>query len=209
MVYLGRVLGSETKIKILFALVTNPESSYMERELAKESKSSVSEVNRQISDLVNSGLVVMQRLGKPKVYSINLKHFLFSPLQDLFISLNRIYRKIALEIGRFIVKKEKYIQTVILVGSLAHGKIREDIIEEPSDIDLIFITASNKNVKKIKKNLLEYVDKNIFPRYGITLYPFVISRQEYLKRLNRKDIFILESHVKGEILYGEKPRRFS
>lgn len=209
MVYLGRILGSETKIKILFTLVNNPESSYMERELAKESRSSVSEVNRQISDLVSSGLVVMQRLGKAKVYSINQKHFLFSPLQGLLIDLNRIYKKITLEIKKFIVKRDKCIQTVILTGSLAHGKIREDIVEEPSDIDLVFIVESDKSAKKIKKTLLEYIDKKIFPRYGITLYPFIISRQEYLKRLNKRDIFILESHTKGEVLYGEKPRRFS
>lgn len=207
MIYLGRILGSETKIKILFTLVTNPESSYMEKELAKESMSSISEVNRQISDLVNSGLVMMQRLGKVKVYSINPRHFLFLSLQGLFISLNKIYRKIALEIGRFIVKKDRYIQTVVLVGSLARGKIREDIIEEPSDIDLIFIAESDKSLKKIKKTLLEYIDKKIFPRYGIIIYPFIISRQEYVKRLNKKDIFVLESHTKGEVLYGEKPRR--
>lgn len=209
MVYIGRILGSETKIKILFTLVTNPKSSYMEREIAKESMSSISEVNRQISDLVNSGLVMMQRLGNVKVYSINVKHFLFLSLQNLFINLNKVYRKIALEIGRYIVKKDGYIQTIVLVGSLARGKIREDIVEEPSDIDLIFIAESDKNVKKIKGALLEYIDKKIFPRYGITIYPFIISRQEYIKRLNKEDIFILKSHTKGEVIYGEKPRRFS
>lgn len=209
MVYLGKILGSETKIKILFVLVAKTHSSYMEKELAKESKSSGSEVNRQISDLVNSGLVTMQRLGKVKTYSINQEHFLFSPLRKLLIDLNRIYRKIAQEIKEFAVARIKHIQTIILIGSLTQDKVREDIVEEPSDIDLIFIAESAKFVKEIKKSLLDYINKKIFSRYGVTLYPFVVSQQEYFKRLNRRDDFILESYTKGEILYGKKPRRIS
>lgn len=209
MVYLGRILGSETKIKILSVIVANPHFSYVEKELAKESKSSVSEVNRQILDLVNVGLVMMQRLGRTKIYSLNQRHFLFSPLKRLLVDLNRIYRKIAQEIKGFTINRIKRIRTIILVGSLAQGKVREDIVKAPSDIDLIFIVDSDKDVKGVKKSLLDYINKRISLKYGISLYPFVISKREYLNRLNKKDAFILESYVKGELLYGKKPRRFS
>ncbi len=209
MVYLGKILGSETKIKILSVIVANPHFSYMEKELAKESKSSISEVNRQISDLVNAGLVTMQRLGRTKIYSLNQKHFLFPPLKRLLIDLNRTYRKIAQEIKGFTINRIKRIRTIILVGSLAQGKVREDIVKAPSDIDLIFIVDSDKDVKCVKKSLLDYINKKVSLKYGISLYPFVISKREYLNRLNKKDTFILESYVKGEVLYGKKPRRFS
>lgn len=209
MVYLGKILGSETKIKILSVLVANPDFSYMEKELARESKSSVSEVNRQILDLVNAGLVTMQRLGRTKIYSLNQKHFLFFPLKKLLIDLNRIYRKIAQEIKEFAINRIKRVRTIILVGSLAQGKVREDIVRAPSDIDLIFIVDSDKDVKGIKKSLLDYITKRVSLKYGMSLYPFVISKREYLNRLNKKDTFILESYVKGEVLHGKKPRRFS
>jgi DNA-binding transcriptional ArsR family regulator len=209
MVYLGKILGSETKIKILSVLVTNPRSSYMERELAKEGRSSVSEVNRQIEGLVNSGLITMQRLGKTKLYSINQKHFLFSPLKKLLVDLNKIYKRIAWEIRNFALKKIRHIQAVILIGSVAKADIREDIVREPSDIDLVFILKQDKDIKEAKKILLDYISRKISLRYGISLYPFVISRAEYLNRLSARDTFILESYTKGEVLYGEKPRRFS
>jgi predicted nucleotidyltransferase len=209
MVYLGKILGSETKIKILFVLVANPQVSYMEKELAKEGKSSISEVNRQIEDLVNSGLVTMQRLGKTKLYSINQKHFLFFPLRKLLVDLNKTYKRIAQEIKIFSVKEIGRIRTIILIGSLAQGKIREDIVKEPSDIDLIFIVESDKDIKGVKKSILAYINKKISLRYGVSLYPFVISKGEYLKRLSKRDAFILESYTRGEVLYGEKPRRFS
>lgn len=209
MVYLGKILGSETKIKLLFVLINNPQAFYMEKELAKESKSSVSEVNRQIPDLVNAGIITMQRIGKTKTYSINQKHFLFLPLQKLFVNLNKIYKRIAQEIKDVTTKKFKHIQTIILIGSLVQGKVRQDIIKEPSDIDLLFVVKEGENIKELKKFLFDYVNKEISLKYGIVLYPFVISQQEYLERLNKKDPFILDTYVKGEIIYGTKPRRFS
>lgn len=209
MVYLGKILGSETKIKLLFVLINNPQVSYMEKELAKESKSSVSEVNRQISDLVNAGIITMQRIGKTKTYSINQKHFLFFPLQKLFVDLNKIYKRIVQEIKDVATKKFKHIQTIILIGSLAQGKVRQDIIKKPSDLDLLFIVKKDENIIGVKKFLLDYINKEISLKYGIVLYPFVISQQEYLKRLSKKDPFILGTYTKGEIIYGKKPRSFS
>ena len=71
MIYLGKILGNGTKIKLLFVLINNSKVSYMEKELAKESKSFISEVNRQIPDLVNA--VVLQKaktvfLSSPFIY---------------------------------------------------------------------------------------------------------------------------------------------
>lgn len=205
--YLGKILGSETKIKLLFVLINNPQVTYTEKELAKESISAISEVNRQIPHLVKAGIILMQRIGRTKTYSINQKHFLFSPLQKLFVDLNKIYKKIAQEVKDIITKRFRCIQAIILTGSLTKGKLREDIVEEPSDIDLIFIVKKAENVKEVKKSLIDYINKEISLKYGITLYPFVISQEEYLNRLNKKDLFILETYTKGEIIYGQKPRR--
>ena len=207
--YLGRILGSHTKIKLLFVLINNPHVTYTEKELAKESISSMSEVNRQISHLVKAGIILMQRIGKTKAYSINQKHFLFLPLKKLFVDLNKIYKKIVQDVKKVITKRFRCIQAIILIGSLVKGKLRQNIIEEPSDIDLIFIVKKDKDIKEVKKTLIHYINKDISLKYGITLYPFVISQQEYLNRLYKKDLFILESYTKGEVIYGQKPRRFS
>lgn len=209
MIYLGKILGSETKIKILSVLVNNPRASYIEKELARESKSSVSEVNRQISDLVNAGVITMQRTGRIKNYAMNPKHFLFPTLQKLFIDLNKIYREVARKIKDVTVKKFKNIRTIILIGSLAQNKVREDMVKYPSDIDLILVVKKNGNIQEVKRFLLEYINTEISSKYGLTLYPFIISEKDYLKGLTRRNPFILGSYTKGEVIYGEKPRRFS
>jgi len=204
--YLDRVLGSRTKINALSVLLASPERSIVESELAKEAGASVSEINRQMKDLVNAGLVIMERVGKAKVYRANSQHFLFKPLKGVFRNLEEVYREIASKVVKFIKEKHK-IETVILFGSLLKGRIRSDIVKEPSDIDIIIVTESEDQVKEAEKNLLNFINSDIVPRYGIVVYPIVLSVEEYKSGLS-KDAFIIDIHARGEVLYGEKPRRF-
>ena len=83
--FLEEVLGSKTKVRILYTLFRQPDKSFFEKELAVTCGSSVSEVNRQISSLVQFGLIYFYRDGRLKMYKINHAHFLFQPLKDLFL----------------------------------------------------------------------------------------------------------------------------
>jgi len=203
--YLERVLGSRTKINALAVLVSSSSKSFLEIELAKEAGSSVSEINRQMEDLVDPGLVRLERVGKGKVYSINCNHFLFKPLKMLFQNLEVIYRKAAISIVDHVTKNFQ-IKTAILFGSLARGNIRSDIVGEPSDIDIVMVVPS-KNVVSTKKALVSYINSEISEKYGISVYPIVLSTEEYITALKR-DPFMIDIHTKGEVLYGEKPRRY-
>jgi predicted nucleotidyltransferase len=199
------VLGSGTKVNALAVLVSNSTKPFLEVDLAKEAGASVSEVNRQMVDLVKSGIVTLERIGKGKVYRINRKHFLFKPLESLFQDLQTVYRRVAREIVNYATKSFK-IQAAILFGSLSRGGVRSDIITEPSDID-IAIVADSKNVASLKNALIFYVNSEISYKYGISVYPVVLSREEYTSAL-KQGSFVSDIHAKGEVLYGEKPRRF-
>jgi predicted nucleotidyltransferase len=174
-------------------------------ELAREAGSSVSEINRQMKDLVNSGLVVLERVGRGKVYGINSKHFLFSPLSKLFQDLKAVYRRAASDVIKHVTDRFR-VRAAILFGSLARGSIRSDIVSEPSDIDIAIVAAA-KSIPNIKKALVSFVSSEITDRYGISVYPVVISPEEYVSGLMRGS-FITDMHANGEVLYGEKPRRF-
>lgn len=204
--YLERVLGSRTKVNALAVLVNNDLKSFLEVELAKEAGTPVSEINRQMTDLVESGLVKLERIGKGKMYSINRKHFLFNPLKKLFRSLDKIYREVAVQIVKY-VRGNFDIQTAILFGSLSRGSIRSDIVDEPSDIDIAII-ARSRDVTSIKNTLISYLNSTIIEKYGISVYPIVLSADQYVSAL-QKDPFIIDLHVKGEVLFGKKPRRTS
>jgi len=105
--YMDKILGTKTKINTLSVLAAQPERSIIENELAKEAGMSVSEVNRQIKDLVNAGLVIMERTGKAKVYRVNRQHFLYQPLRSIFRGLEDIYREIANKVAKFVVRKRE------------------------------------------------------------------------------------------------------
>ncbi len=204
--YLDKILGSKTKINLLSVLVSHPERRIVENELAKEAGVSVSEVNRQIKDLVNVGLVAMERVGKSKVYRANQQHFLYEPLKGVFRGLGEIYREIADKVARFITKKHE-VKAVVLFGSLALRKLRSDFVKEPSDVDIMIIVEDESQIKSIRDDVLDFVSSEVFPVYGINIYPIVLSVDEYVSGLS-KDVFIMDVHTRGEFLYGEKPRRF-
>lgn len=203
--YLDRILGSATKINILYTLISNPQRSFVEKELAKESGCSLSEINRQIKDLVNSNLVLFQKMAKVKIYRINENHFLFKTLSKLFKDLNIIYKEIAKKLVKFTTRKFD-IKCIILIGSLSKKAIRSDIVESPSDIDLVFVAKREVDAKKIRNALIEYINSEISKMYGITIYPIVVSEDYYKKGLIDNSL-IIEAQAKGEVLYGSKPRR--
>lgn len=203
--YLDKILGSATKINILNTLIANPRRSFVEKELAKESGCSLSEINRQIKDLVDSNLVLFQKMAKVKVYRINENHFLFRKLSSLFKDLNFIYKEIARKLVKF-TSRNFDIKCIILIGSLSKEAIRSDIVESPSDIDLVFVAKREADVKRMKDTLIDYINSEISKAYGIAIYPIVVSEDYYKKGLLDNSL-IIEAQAKGEVLYGSKPRR--
>lgn len=205
--YMDKILGTKTKINVLSVLIAQPDRSIIENELAKEASVSTSEVNRQIEDLVNAGLIIMERTGKAKVYHANQQHFLYEPLKSIFRNLKDVYREIANKVAEFVVAKHEA-EAVILFGSVTTGKIRSDFVNEPSDIDIMVIVKDKSQIQIVKKDLVDFVSSQIFPTYAVNVYPTVLSAQQYISGLD-KDAFIINVHSGGEVLYGEKPRRYS
>lgn len=202
--YLDQILGSKTKVNALASLVSNPKRSFLESELSSESGSSVSEINRQLKDLVKTGIITMERVGRNKIYRINKKHFLFNALKNLFLDLEKIYRKVSMEITSYITKKYDIIG-VILFGSLTKGTLRDNLVENPSDIDIAII-CNEKIKEKVKLELIDFIATTIIEKYGILVYPILFSEKEYKQGLKNNPL-IIEIHSKGELIHGIKPRK--
>jgi predicted nucleotidyltransferase len=148
----------------------------------------------------------MERVGKSKVYRVNQQHFLFEPLKSVFRGLEEIYREVANKVATFVAGKHE-VAAVLLFGSLVLRRIRSDFVKEPSDVDIMVVVKNKRQTDAVRKDLLNFVDSEIFPMYGINVYPLVLSVEEYLSGL-AEDAFVMDVHSRGEVLYGEKPRRF-
>jgi DNA-binding transcriptional ArsR family regulator len=140
--YLEKILGSKSKIRMLNVLLTG--NRFIESELAKKARLSAPEVSRQIFDLIGIGLVHINKVGRSKEYSINNKHFLFKTLKKLFTDLSGIYFKAAEKVVKFLVNKYK-IDCVLLIGGVAEKRANEE-----SDIDFI-ILLPEKEIGEAKK----------------------------------------------------------
>ncbi len=204
-----KIIGTGTKVAALNVLLNSPERRFLESELAREARAAVSEINRQMPSVVQTGLVQVERVGKGKLYQINAKHFLVPPLKKLFAGLNATYRKAAEKICKVAVSKSIGLEAVILLGSAANGKVRSDITESPSDIDLVFIVKNASGKDALFSSLVSYINSEIASEYGIACYPIVMTNGEYLDALAKKERFILNVQNEGVELYGKRPKRFS
>jgi predicted nucleotidyltransferase len=189
-------------------LINNPKRQYIEKDLAGEARAAVSETNRQMSELVASGLVRLERIGRTKVYSLNGKHFLAPSLSRLFKELNAVYREAAGKICKFATSHSKNIKAVLLIGSVAKQKVRSDIVTAPSDIDMVFVVENRMEKERVFQALIQYINAEISDAYGILCYPIVMTEKEYVDALKRKDAFVLSVQTEGVELYGRKPKRF-
>ncbi|MEW5955042.1 MAG: winged helix-turn-helix domain-containing protein [Candidatus Micrarchaeota archaeon] len=203
--YLEGILGTGTKISILNALI-NAGGPKLESVLARETGVSLSEINRQMPALVESGLVRLERAGRSKLYSLNEKHFLVKDLKKLFADLNDVFMAAAKKIAAF-ASKSKEVKAVVLTGSVAKRKVRSDLVKSPSDVDLVFVVSGNK--ERLFDELVSFINSEITEQYGVACYPVVLTEEEYLKALKKKDAFIVKVQAEGIELHGRKPRRFS
>ena len=125
---------------------------------------------------------------------------------SVFRGLEEVYREIANKVAKFVAGKHE-VETVLLFGSLVSRRIRSDFVKEPSDVDILIVVKTERQAEFVRKDVLDFVSSEIFPVYGINVYPIVLSVEEYLSGL-AEDAFIMDVHSRGEVLYGEKPRRF-
>lgn len=204
--YLERLLGTNTKIAVL-AVLASQKTRLTESELAKKAGVAVSEVNRQAVHLVQSGLVSMERVGRSKMYSLNRKHFLVPSLNRLFSDLEGVYLEAAKKIAVF-ASSLKGVEAVILVGSVARAEPRQDLVEKPSDMDLIFIVKRKNHKDAAFERLVAYINGEILSKYGFISYPIVVSKDEYMDGLKKNGRLFIDAQAAGVELYGRKPKRF-
>lgn len=204
-VYLEEVLGTKTKVNIISALIDDQNKGLNEGRLADRAGVSASEVNRQITDLVTVGLVTLNRVGRSKLYRINVEHFLYQPLCELFRTLSLVYRDIAEGVRDYAVSLGGVV-AVVLVGSLASGRIREDYVSNPSDVDVVVVVEDDADIRNMRSALVWYTMNELFPKYGVNAYTILLTKSEYIDGLS-DDRFILTVHTSGETLFGVKPTR--
>jgi predicted nucleotidyltransferase len=191
-IMLEKILGSKSKIRILRSILKNPKRSYSMEDIVKDTGMSYGTVHPAMQDLVDSRIIVTQKIGRSIAYKINRTHILFEDIKALYKSEASTFKEKAIEFAKMVEKKG--LENIILFGSVA----REEVIEA-GDIDLLFIYTDAKVEQKIERHILDFLEN-----YDIVISPIFLSVKETKKRIKEIDDFILRTIEEGTILYGDK-----
>lgn len=197
------MLGAVSKVKILRTL-SEINTGFSIEQLEKETGLSRGIIHREVTRLKGEGILLeIKSRGKLKVYKLNLDNQ-YSQVITKLIDLEKVkdrQNKVLLRtwnivesIVDFVANKRLNVVSITLFGSQARGSA-----SVASDIDLLFITGSNKDENKIYEACSYYSKKMV-----IKINPIIMDSDQYKKELKKKTNFIDEVNKGGIDIYGRR-----
>jgi predicted nucleotidyltransferase len=182
-------LGSPTKIALAKTLLRSPGRRWTGRELGRASGVSAAQVNRDLKELLATGVVNREVSGRSHVWQLNLKHVLVSQMSRWFSEEESYLRRLLDEIGSHLTGAP--IIEARVFGSVVRGDERAD-----SDIDL-FIHVRGAAEKEDVETRLETFRHSVWEEFGNALSPIVYTDREVRRPPNPA---LLESIAQESLL---------
>lgn len=127
-----------------------------------------------LSFLEDMGIVIRVRGGREHLFTLNREHFL---VKDVLLPALAAERKYVEMISKEIANSlKKFTISVYLFGSVAR---QQETIDSDYDICIIYNNQTNK--KKIEIVLSDLGSK-LKKKYGVSLAPFYITKNDFIKR---------------------------
>ena len=186
---------TDNKLKIISLYRFNYLSQYHVREIAKLTKTSHVTLLPHLKAIEKDKILIFKRIGKNKVYSLNLNNI----IAKYYITLSETVESIRFLEQIFLIKKifaEIFklnpFETIIIFGSYAKKTFKED-----SDIDIFYLGDITQNkINQIKK---------IGEIYGKTINIKKSTISNFENRLRKKDPLIIEIIKNHIILQNPEP----
>ena len=90
---LEKILGSKSKIRILRSIFKNPKRSYSMENIVKATGMSYGTVHPAMQELVESRIIVTQKIGRSIAYKINQNHVLFPKIMKIIANFKKSNQK--------------------------------------------------------------------------------------------------------------------
>ena len=170
---ISRLFSSKIRIKLLDIFLSLPNARFYIRELERKINEEAKNISRELQNLETLGLLISERQGNQKFYSLNENFFLYPELKGIIFKTTG-----ALGLLKEAVAKLKGIEAAFIYGSYATGKEVES-----SDVDLMIIgkpdlTELNEVINGLEDKLNREINYMCF------------DREEYKERKKTKDAFI-------------------
>ncbi|GEM_PF-199355 len=178
-----KTFGNSPKIRIIDFFLGNPLLDFTKKEVIEALGMSKQTFYKYFKDLEELGIVkVTRRIGKAKLYRINLKHPLIAMLREYERKLSlQIVEKERDKIKEILKEfkteiKELYgkrLKKVILYGSWARGEATED-----SDIDVLIVLEGKVLPGREIDRMIDIITK-INLKYGVLISVYPVSEKDF------------------------------
>jgi len=196
---LNKILDSSLKISIL-RLFCRTNKQMNGREIARELNATVSLTHLTLHELEVEGILTRRVIGKMHIYNLKNSAWLIDRLlKPLFKEEDKLSQELVKTIEKHIEgsKLKESILSVVIFGSIYNQ------LEEPnSDVDL-FIVIQDGRSKRAIENLIFELDKEMFPKTGLSLEPHINSLSEFKKKYEDKLPLIREIIKGNKVCYGQ------
>ncbi len=162
------------------------------RETARLAGISLRSAQLSLDNLVSLKIIKRQIGGREHLFTLNRESFIS---KEIIIKLFSAEQKFKTSLYKEITDSLKIsADSIILFGSVAR---KTESVQ--SDLDLCIVYSKNKN--KIEKIVSSLRDE-LYDKYGVTLAPFYIIRNEFKKRVKKNKSPVNEIIKEGIIISG-------
>ena len=178
---INRLFSSKLRTKLLDVFLSSPDARFYIRELERKIKEEAKNVSRELKNLEALGLLISEKQGNLKYYSVNENFFLYPELKAVIFKTTGVQGLLKEALERL-----KGIESAFIYGTYATGKESES-----SDVDIMVIGKPDlTELNEVICNLEEKLNREI--NY------MCFDQEEFKERRKAGDAFI------NEVLSGEK-----
>lgn len=178
---INRLFSSKLRIKLLDVFLSSPDARFYIRELERKIKEEAKNVSRELKNLKALGLLISEKQGNLKYYSVNENFFLYPELKAIIFKTTGVQGLLKEALQRL-----KGIETAFIYGTYATGKEAES-----SDVDIMVIGKPDlTELNEVISNLEEKLNREI--NY------MCFDQEEFKERRKVGDAFI------KDVLSGER-----
>lgn len=192
---LNKLFSSPASISILREL-TIRNKGVTGREVARSTGLTAQTAHNSLANLEALKIIKREFVGRSHYFTLNREHYLFKNImKNLFESERNFSESLYKKIGSSL---SKVCASVILYGSV----VRQEETTE-SDLDICIVSDTKSLVEEKLSSLRDL----LYSEYGITLAPYIIKENDFVRRAAQGQSPINEIVKEGKVLSGRSIKR--
>ncbi len=178
---IDQLFGSKTRVKLLNLFFSSPNRSFYVREITRKIDEQINSVRRELSNLLNIGIIHSENTNNRLYYEVNQKYVYYQPLKEIFgqklSSDNQIIKNEKnSESNTMDLKLIGHIELAVLTGQFTR--------DELTGVDLFIIGDVNTNA------LLKFIEELEKKENKVIRYT-IMDLEDFIYRQKIRDRFIV------------------